>query len=204
MRLIGFDKKTCKIEADYCSDGKTYRITINNAIQIDDCFARIVRIIQRYSFGEEFYFGFYRLDGITLTKEEWNKCDTEIPLFFKRNGSFQELTETVYDKKGRKKVYSNYLYVAKAKINDDLYNNLQWFFQYYLETVMFVPKISYDRFKEIFVNYMKESPELYLLNGYADFLYNYYDSGTFEITFDPEKYDMSEICRYVHTVFSLY
>ena len=201
MPLFNCKKQGCRIETGYCSDGKTYGVTICNAIKADDCFDKIARIIRHYSAGEEFYFGFYRLDGLTLTKEEWNKCDVEIPLFFKKYGLFQEISETVYDKKGREKVFSGYLNVARAKINDDLYSNLQWIFQYYLETVMFVPKISFDRFEKIYSNYMKESTKYYLINGYTDFLYSYYDSGTFSIYFDPEEFDASEICEYVSSIF---
>ncbi|MBR0482311.1 MAG: hypothetical protein IJJ48_07560 [Firmicutes bacterium] len=195
--------RPCTIESGYCSDSMMYRITINNVINADDCFDKIIRIMQHYSLGEEYYFGFYRLDGIKMTKEEWIRYDKEIPAYFKQNGTFQEITETVYGKSGREKTYSGYLIVARAKINNDLYQNLQWFFKYYLETVMFVPKISFDIFKEVFSNYMRESTKSYLANNYTDFLYTYYDSGSFDISFDPQKYDVDKVCKYVHSVFGI-
>lgn len=194
-------KRSCEIESGFCADGITYCITVKNAILNENCFIKINKVIKCFVQGNEMFFGFYRIDGLNLTKQEWKKYDKEIPLFFKETGEYKEISEKVIDRKGKAIIYSGYLTVAKAQINEQLYGELQWIFKYYLETTFFSPKISFDEFEVVFSNYMKESTNNYLVNGYTDFLFSYFDSGDFSVTFDPKKYDSKFICDKIENIF---
>lgn len=195
-------KRCCEIKSGYCVDNTTFRVTIHNAVLQEKCFAKINEIIKNFVQGNEMLFGFYRTDGLNLTKDEWKKCDKEIPLFFKENGEYKDIVEKVIDRKGSEKEYSGYLVAAKAQVNEQLYENLQWILQYYLETAFFVPKISFTEFETIFSNYMKKSTKDYISNGYTDFLFSYFDSGSFSVTFDPKKYDIKYVCEKVENIWN--
>lgn len=197
-----FKKRCCEIKSGYCADNTTFHVTIHNAVLQEKCFTKINEIIKSFVQENEMFFGFYRTDGLNLTKDEWEKCDKEIPLFFKENGEYRDIIETVTDRKGRKKEYSGYLMVSKAQVNEQLYEKLQWILQYYLETTFFVPKISFTEFETIFSNYMKKSTKDYIANGYTDFLFSYYDSGNFSVTFDPQKYDIKYVCEKVENIWN--
>lgn len=196
-----FKKKYCEINSGYCADGMTYSVTISNAILQDDCFIKINKIIKSFVQGNEMFFGFYRLDGLHLTKDEWEKCDKEIPLFFKETGEYKGIVERVINRRGKEKEYSGYLTVAKTQINEQLYENLQWIFQYHLETSFFVPKISFIEFETVYRNYMKNAAKDYITNGYTDFLFSYYDSGDFSVSFDPKKYNTEYVCEKIENIF---
>lgn len=193
-------KRKLEIKSGFCADGITYCVTVCNAIFQENCFTKINNIIKHFAQGNELFFGFYRIDGLNLTKEEFQKCDREIPIFFKENGEYREVAQEVIDRKGRIKTYSGYLTVAKAEVNDKLYKNLQWILQYYLETVFFIPKISFDEFEDIYRNYMKKPAENYVVKEYTDFLFSFFDSGDFSVTFDPKKYDAKHVCEAIETI----
>lgn len=195
-----FKKKCCEIKSGFCADNTTYCVTVYNAVLQKNCFVKLNEIIKYFVQGNEMFFGFYRTDGLNLTKDEWKKCDKQIPLFFKENGEYKDIVEKVIDRKGNEKEYSGYLSAAKAQINEQLYENLQWILQYYLETAFFVPKISFVEFESVFRDYMKKSTKDYISNCYTDFLFSYFDSGNFSVTFDPQKYDIKYVCEKVENI----
>lgn len=195
-------KRCCEIKSGFCADNITFCVTVCNAVLNENCFAKINETVKSFAQGNEMFFGFYRTDGLNLTKDEWKKCDKEIPLFFKENGEYKDIVEKVINRKGKEKEYSGYLITAKAQVNEQLYENLQWILQYYLETTFFVPKISFTEFETIFSNYMKKSTKDYISNGYTDFLFSYYDSRNFSVTFDPQKYNAENVCEKIKNIFN--
>jgi hypothetical protein len=193
-------KRKIELKSGYCADGITYCITICNAILMEDSFTKINNIIKCFVKGNQMFFGFFRTDGINLTKEEWKKCDEEIPIFFERNGEYKEIVVNEIDRKGNLKKYKGYLTVAKATIDEQLYNEMQWIFQYYLETTFFSPKISFSEFETIYSKYMKQSTKNYIVNDYTDFLFGFSDSSDFSVTFDPKRYNISQVCEAIKKI----
>ena len=92
--------------------------------------------------------------------------------------------------------------VAKAENNEQLYENLQWIFKYYLETTLFSPKISFNEFETDFSNYIEESTKDYLTKGYTDFLFCYSDSGNFSVYFDSKKHNVQYVCETIERIFT--
>lgn len=73
--------------------------------------------------------------------------------------------------------------------DSNFYEIIDKIFHYYLETILFCPKISWNVFLHSYKDYMKFGVKDYILNGYTDILFSYVDSGDFSISFNSEIYD---------------
>ena len=122
-------------------------------------------------------------------------------MFFKETGEYKEIVERITDSKGREKEYSGNLIVARSQITDQLYDYLKWIFRFYLETTFFPPKISFDVFESNFKYYMRSPGNDYIVKGYTSFLFSYYDSGDFSVSFDPEKHDVNQVFNVIESAF---
>lgn len=162
-------------------------IWINNAILYPNIFDKISRIIARFTDGEELYFGHYKKDGVNISCSEFKQYGTEIEVFFRTNGRYYPIEEK-FLKKGKWHVRQE-LTVCSASNEGIIYDMLEKIFHYYLETVLFSPKIEWNTFVNLYKNYMHISVSDYVVNGYTDFVFLYLDSGDFCITFDSKKYD---------------
>lgn len=166
----------------------SYKIVINNIRLHNEMQKQIYFIIEQFATGPELFFGHYKKDGVYLSNEEMEKYSIEIPEFFNSFGTYHQIEQTCKKNKKIERIYND-LIVCRAPNNIKLYKMLNKIFDYYLETVFFCPKVKWDAFVDSYANYMHNVTDDYVLNGYADFLFAYVDSGDFSISFDPRKHD---------------
>ena len=190
-----------QIEGHYCSNGLLYCVEIDNLSLDRFCFDKLNETIKCFLEDGDVFFGFYRTDGLYLNSNEFKKYSVDIPLFFKENGEYIDIVQEIQTRRKRK-IYSGFLMVARTVSNQKLFNKLQWIFKYYLETSFFSPKISFSKFFDIHSNYMHQSSNIYLLDGYTDFLFSFYDSNRFSIMFDPQKQDIDFVCDTIKNIWS--
>ena len=130
---------------------------------------------------------FCRTDGVNLTLKQQKRLENEIPAFFQKNGDFQNLSE--------------YLTAAKIKLNNDVSDYIALIFDYYLETVMFSPKIDWENFKQYYSEYQEHRVDEIILNHFAEILFYYFDSGDLMICFNPQVYSSQEVRSMVERSF---
>lgn len=173
---------------EYRSSSGAYNIIINNARYKKSFPKFFEKILKQLIIDDEVFLGFYRIDGINLTLEEQNFLKQEIPLFFKKNGEEQELNE----------------YLTVARINSNNYDRsfILSIFDYYLETILFNPKIDWEAFKEYYFKYQENKTEDIILNHFAEVLFTYFDSGDFLICFNPQIYNSQEIMKTIKEFYS--
>lgn len=165
----------------------SYTITIDN-VRFQEKFPENTKqIMKEFIDDSELFLGFYRIDGIHLTSPKEKELKKEIPAFFQKYGEIKNQNE--------------YLTIAKTKENDRIYHLLPSIFDYYLDTILFNPKISWELFEEFHINYLAHSLDDYIFNNIADILFLYFDSGDFSICFNPEKYEHKEIRTIVDRIF---
>jgi len=183
-----------------CPDG-SYEISLNsiglNKKTIEYCNS----ITKYFTKGDEFFFGFFRTDGINLSNEEWEKINKEIPEHFKAHGRYEPIIQTI-QKKHKKIIVEGMMKVGSLPVNDETYEMLPKLFHYHLETIYFCPKIDWKTFGKVYCNYMKEGANGYIMNGFTDFLFSYVDSGDFAVTFDPNTYDKDAVYREIKRIIS--
>lgn len=167
----------------------SHTIIINNA-RYQKCFLNSLdKILKSFFVEEELYFGFYRKDGLNLTLKRQKELSTEIPIFFQKNGDIQNLNK--------------YLSIARMNYNDDVCSFIPSIFDYYLETTVFNAKVKWEVFKEYHSNYQKHRFEEIVLNGFAEILFCYFDSGDFLICFNPKIYNPVEVRNVIDKSFSV-
>lgn len=193
-------KRTMKIRCDSSRSNECI-ITINNIGLERENMKKIVKIIQRFTKGEKFFFGFYRKDGINLSREEWEKYGEEIPEHFRDKGTYEPLAEII-EKKGKQKTYSGYLTVGCLPVNDETYELIPWIFHYHLETILFCPKIDWETFVQSYRDYMRCGVSDYIMNEYADFLFIYADSGDFSVEFNSNLFDKNVVYQEITKILS--
>ena len=165
-----------------------YTIVLENVRFDENGFEIIEKIIKRFMVGDELFFGFYRTDGVNITSKQFNDYEKEIKDFFELNGEIKK--------------QNTYLAVAQTTINHNLYKILPRIFDYYLDTVLFNPKISWETFEKYHFEYMEHTNEDYIINNYADFIFSYFDSGDFLVCFNPENYDAANIRNVIDNIIS--
>ena len=171
------------------SDG-SYNIVLNNIGHYPNLMKKISDVIQKFATGDELFFGHYRIDGMHLSREDMHKYSLEIPAFFKTYGAFYSFCIPSQYKKYR----ANELVICRAPNEQKTYQMLCPLFNYYLETIVFSPKIDWMTFMNSYRDYAKNGSRNYVVNGYTDFLFAYVDSGDFIVSFNPLLYN-SELIR---------
>ena len=136
---------------------------------------------------EELFFGFYRTDGLNITSKRTEDLKEEISNFFSKYGVIECLDD--------------YLSVAKIKANDGVWSFLPFVLDYYLDTVLFSPKISWEVFIRYYSEYLKHRVDELINNDFADLLFFYFDSGDFSICFDPAKYPSDSVKKTIFKFF---
>lgn len=177
-------------------EGKVCSIYLDNIGLTPDNMLKCVQIVKRFATEKIAFFGFYRLDGINLTNEEWKKYDEEIPAFFQANGAYEMLMERK-EQNGKIKEYTGYLTVGKLPLREKTYDLMPWVFHYFLETICFCPKIDWDTFVQSYRGYMEHGTKGYIKDDFTDFLFEYGDSGDFAISFNADSYEEEEVFREV-------
>lgn len=164
---------------EYKNTSGAHTIIIDNARYQKSFFDAIEKIIKVFFVDKDVYFTFCRTDGINLTLEQQKKLENEIPAFFKKNGDIQNLSE--------------YLTVAKTKLNKHCYNFIPFIFDYYLETIIFYSDVDWEILKQYHSNYQEHRFDDIILNRFADILLCYFDSGDLLLCFNPQIYNAKEI-----------
>lgn len=162
-------------------------IWIDNARLYPNIYNKIAQIIKELADGRVLYFGHYKKDGINISKSKFKQYGMDILAFFKTYGRYYPIVET-YSKNG-KMCNRQELTVCSAPNNEATHKMFEKIFHYYLETIIFSPKIEWNTFVDSYSNYMNIVTNDYVLNGYTDFIFSYVDSEDFSITFNPSKYD---------------
>lgn len=165
-------------------------VTVNNARYHKfflNCFEKVYK---SFLTDKELFFGFYRTDGVNLTSKRQRELKNEIPALFQKYGSQKNISE--------------YLSVAKINSCDDIYNFIPLIFDYYLETMLFSPKVSWNTFVQYHSNYQNHRFDDIILDRFAEVLFFYYDSGDFAICFNPETYNPRDVRNMIDEVFLKY
>lgn len=170
--------------------GKTCTITIRNIGLQDSYLPYCVEIVRKFTQMKEFFFGFFRTDGIYLDDQKMEEYSQEIPEYFCRNGRYKEFPLLVNK---RKNIYESLIKIASAPISKELYAILPHIFRYYLTTVFFAPKVKWDAFSQRFSLYMKRGTDGIIEEGYADMLFVFEDSDHFAVEFHTDVYDMNDV-----------
>ena len=181
-------KRQMTIE-EYKNAPGVHTIIINNARYQEGFLDAIEKIIEAFLVDKEVFFGFCRTDGMHLTLEQQKKLEKEIPAFFQKNGDLQTLSE--------------YLTVARIQLNNYGYDYIPLIFDYYLETIMFNPKVDWEIFKQHHSNYQEHKLDEIILNHFAEVLFDYFDSGDFLICFNSHMYSPREIRSMVELFFGI-
>lgn len=172
---------------EYKNTSGAYTIIINNARYQEGFLNAIEKIIKAFWVDKEVFFGFCRTDGVNLTLEQQKELENKIPAFFQKNGDLQNLSE--------------YLAVARIKLNNYWYNYIPLIFDYYLETMIFNPKIDWEIFKQYHSNYQEHRLDEIILNHFAEVLFYYFDSGDFLICFNPQMYSPRKVRSMIELFF---
>ena len=164
---------------EYRNTPGVYTIIVNNARYQKSFPDSIEKIIKVFFVDEEVFFGFCRTDGVNLTLGQQRKLKNEIPVFFHQNGDIQNISE--------------YLTVARTKLNNYSCGIIPLIFDYYLETVMFKSNVDWEVFKQYYFNYQEHRFDDIILNRFAEMLFCYFDSGDFLICFNPQMYNPIDV-----------
>ena len=162
-------------------------LTVENARCLSAYPERIERVLRAFGDGEELFFGFYRTDGMHLSSQRQRELETEISAFFRKSGEMRKISE--------------YLSVARSELNDRVYARIPEIFDYYLETTLFVPRMTWETFQQFHVDYQGHRLEDMILKHFADLLFCYADSGDFSVCFDPQAHDCEKVRFVLQKVF---
>lgn len=173
---------------EYKNELGVHAIMIENARYHKNFSSIVEKIIKQFLNDEKLFFGFYRTDGINLTLEQEEKLKNEIPEFFKKYGDIQKINE--------------YLTVARIDSKNYDYNIIPSIFDYYLETILFNPKVDWESFKQYYFDYQNQQFDDLILNKVADVLLCYVDSGDFGIYFNSQSYNFEEVRDIIVDAFS--
>lgn len=173
-------------------------IWIDNARLYPNIFCKINQIIRLFAAGTELYFGHYKVDGVNISNAEFKQYGMEISAYFEKCGKYHPIVES-FLKRG--KICSRQeLTVCCAPNSEETYKMIKKIFHYYLETILFSPKVKWDTFVHSYSNYMSLVTSDYVLDGYTDFLFSYVDSGDFSVTFDPKLYEPKIILEQISKI----
>jgi len=153
-------------------------------IESTDSFAFAVSyymsVIKVLTSKKKLFFGFYRQNGVGLSRNEWLQYDAAITNFFAK------------DKRVCKDIVKNkneiYLWAAYAPRDVDTLEMIPKFCQYYLHTLFFEPRVDWEAFLTVYPLYMKTDLCNFVEKGIADILFSYDDDGVFSIAFNPERF----------------
>lgn len=67
---------------------------------------------------------------------------------------------------------NDYLTIAKTKVNEDAWKIVPFVCDYYLDTILFNPKVDWETFKKYYLEYIIHYNDDYIINNYAEFLFH--------------------------------
>ncbi len=166
-------------------------INLNEAKSIEIC----QNIIKNCTINNEYYFGLYREDGNFNDRNDIEKYRFEIPLLFKTNGEFIDLTLNKFRNKNN---FDNRISaVGRLPVNEKTIKVIPIICNYYLETIFFEPKKGWEEFKLAYQSNPLIKAEYLIRNSYTDLIFLHADSGMFFILFNTDKIDLSDVIKKV-------
>lgn len=184
---------------EYRNANGAHTIFIDNIGLCPDMLPKINSLIKSFTNGHELFFGHYKTDGMNISNKELLLYSADIPKYFTKYGVYQKIVAK------NKKILTLFsppqeLIVCRAPNNENTYKILSKVFHYYLETIIFCPKIDWETFVDSYARYMNNVTRDYVLDGYTDFLFSYIDSGDFSITFDPKRFNPLAVRKQVDSL----
>ncbi len=154
-----------------------------------------INIIKRFINTEEFYFTLYRVDGINLTENEFLEYSNDIKKYFSNN-------ENIEIFKGKKDSFPKNILSACGKlyITTETIGILPKIFDYFLETTIMIPKTTYEKFNQFFIDNSMSRLELFIEKNICDIAFAYVDSGDFIICFNSEVYEEEYVIETIEKI----
>ena len=159
--------------------------------EMDAC----TNIMRTFTKGTIYCFEFFRESGFNIYNQaillNYRKS---IPEYFEENGNFYI---QYYKKLPPKRFDSRFRAAGQLVINDETYEMISKFFNYYMDAVVFVPhkNLSWEMFVEDFKKHPMERAERYIRNGFTDLVFVHTDDSDFIVCFDMKKYDEKTVLR---------
>ena len=163
-----------------------YISNIRRNKKVNNC----INLMKKYIDDREIYFEIYMVDCINLNTKEFEEANNLVSQYLEKYTLIE-----IKKKSSARKTLANQIISAfgKIQIDNNMYEILPKIFDYYLETSIFKPKVSY----EIFSNEMRkdkmEELSYYINKGYSDLSFAYVDSGDFIICFNTEVYNEDKL-----------
>lgn len=176
-------------------------IWIDNIRLCEDHFQKISDIIRCFSSGSELYFCLYKKDGMYLSKKQEQLYGKEILSFFRNNGKIYPIFENNSAKEYN--IYAQELFFCSASNNDATYEIIEKVCPYFLENIIFSPKVDWRTFINMYTEYIQVGADEYLIKNYTDFLFSYVDSGDLSISFNARKYNSKLIRQRINEIMNV-
>ena len=93
--------------------------------------------------------------------------------------------------------------IAKVSLGNAVFDFFPDVFDYYLDTIVFNPKVDWKTFKQYYSNYQEHRFEDIILDHLAEILFCYSDSGDFSICFSSEFYSYTDVKKLVGKIFMI-
>lgn len=155
-------------------------ITIESTDSFAFAASYYMRIVQTLTSTKKLFFGFYRKNGVALSRSEWLQYSTAIADFFSK-----EKRTCIDMVKNREDVY---LWAAYAPRDVDTYAMIPKFYQYYMRTLLFEPRVDWEDFLTVYPLYMKTDLCNFIEKEITDILFSYDDDGIFSVAFNPNRF----------------
>lgn len=93
--------------------------------------------------------------------------------------------------------------IAKIHLSEQNYSFIPSIFDYYLETMIFNPKVDWETFKNYYYSYQDFIFDDIILNDFTELLFGFVDSGDFLLCFNPNIYNPIEIRNMLKELFGV-
>ena len=170
-------------------------VTLNNIGQHPELMNKIPSVIEHFSSGLELFLGSYKRDGLLLTNVQIERFCCDIPKYFKACGEIRQID--LFGTQSNPERLIGDLYVFHAPASQETYSMLNKVFLYFLETVVFSPKIDWNTFIRSYQEYTKYGTHNYIQKGYTDFLFSFVDSGDFTISFKEQTMSTQSVVEQI-------
>jgi len=159
---------------------------------------KCIKLINCFTNGNECLFGLYREDGNFEDHNDVLIYRSKIPEYYKKNGKFADLTLDEF--KNQKKFDRRISAIGSLPLNEETYKMIPIICNYYLETMFFESKKSWEDFKTMYRSKNMQCVSDLINNGYTDFVFLNIDSGTFCVEFNTKKYNSDTVMKKIKSI----
>ena len=152
------------------------------------------KIINTFTEGEVFFLC-YKTDGINISYSEFLSYGQQIYDYFM---DFGKVYQCPGFNKTKNPIFSSDLVVFQMPAHS--YSIMHKMFLYFLDTVFFSPNIDWDSFLNLNISLKKNMAEQCVVNGVADFVCSYVDSGDFVVTFNPNRFNPDTVYNKINEI----